>query len=88
MGGQKTVQSGEKMRRLRVWRKEKHFRLVGGHSGVKEPGVSGQCQIVPGGLSPRPHKQACRGRHGWKGGWLRPGRAVSISLRKSVLFCR
>ena len=65
-----------------MWRKEKHFRLVGGHSGVKEPGVSGQCQIVPGGLSPRPHKQAYRGRHSWKGGWLWPGRAVSTSLRK------
>lgn len=36
--------------------------------------VSGQCQIVPGGLSPRPHKQVCRGRQGWKEEWPWPGR--------------
>ena len=65
-----------------MWRKEKHFRIMQGHLGVKEPRVSGQCQILPGGLSLRPHKQVCRGRLGWKGGLLLPGKAASASLRK------
>lgn len=32
--------------------KEKHFRLVYGHLDMREPGVSGQCQIVPCGMNP------------------------------------